>query len=134
MTAIGVAGSPSPVAGTVEIVRQEPGAAVTTVAVGADELVFAGHYPGFPIFPGVCIVECVRRSAELAPAAPGLALTAVESTRFQDPVYPGDTLTTELTWAADGEAWRCRAQVRTGRGPAAQVRLRYQARTGEAGC
>lgn len=121
---------PSPVQGTVDVVERRPGGAVTSVPISPDEQVFAGHYPGFPIFPGVCIVECVRRSAQLVPAVPGLRLAAVESTRFQNPVFPGDTLTTELAWSPDGSAWRCRAEVRTARGPAAQVRLRYEPEDG----
>ncbi|MBO0820112.1 MAG: hypothetical protein J2P26_04600 [Nocardiopsaceae bacterium] len=123
---------PSPVGADVEVVSAGPSHAVTTVEISPEEQVFAGHYPGFPIFPGVCVVECVVRSARLVPAAPGLRLAAVESTRFSTPVFPGDTLTIELDWQADGPDWRCRAEVCTARGPAAQVRLRYE--TGEDRC
>ena len=118
---------PSPVSGTVELTGNEDGSVVTSVLVSPQEPVFAGHYPGFPIFPGVCIVECVLRSARLAPPRPGLRLAAVESTRFRTPVFPGDTLTIELAWSPDGPAWRCRAGVRTVRGLSAQVRLRFDA-------
>ena len=117
---------PSPVGGTIEVVENEAGQVVTSVLISPQEQVFAGHYPGFPIFPGVCVVECVLRSARLAPAVPGLRLAAVESTRFQTPVFPGDTLTIELGWSPDRPAWRCRAEVRTARGLSAQVRLRYE--------
>ena len=40
------------------------------VRIDPSEPVFAGHYPDFPIFPGVCVVECVHRSA-LATAPTG---------------------------------------------------------------
>ena len=33
------------------------------VTVDPAEPVLAGHYPGFPIFPGVCLVEQVRLAA-----------------------------------------------------------------------
>jgi 3-hydroxyacyl-[acyl-carrier-protein] dehydratase len=115
----------SPVTGDIELVRHEGDSAVTSVQISPQEQVFAGHYPSFPIFPGICIVECVLRSARLAPAAPGLRLAAVESTRFQDPVFPGDILMIELTWSRHGEAWRCRSEARTARGRSAQVRLRF---------
>lgn len=46
--------------------------AATLCLADPDEAFFAGHYPGFPIFPGVCVIECVRRSALLLlPLLPG---------------------------------------------------------------
>jgi 3-hydroxyacyl-[acyl-carrier-protein] dehydratase len=97
------------------------------VTVGEDEPVFAGHYPDFPIFPGVCVMECVRRAAEsaLPPEAGELRLTAVESTRFLAGVHPGDELAVEIAWSPRAEGWRCTAKVATGRGQAASIRLRY---------
>ncbi|MFF8034141.1 3-hydroxyacyl-ACP dehydratase FabZ family protein [Streptomyces sp. NPDC016626] len=98
------------------------------VAITDSEPVFAGHYPHFPIFPGVCVMECVRRAAETAPP-PGtgeLRLAAVESTRFLAAVHPGDELTVDITWSPRGGGWRCAAKVATDRGPAASVRLRYR--------
>ncbi|KES03007.1 dehydratase [Streptomyces toyocaensis] len=100
-----------------------------TVAVTEDEPVFAGHYPDFPIFPGVCVMECVRRAAESVrpPRAEGLRLVAVESTRFTAAVHPGDELSVEVTWSPRAEGWRCAAKVATARGRTASVRLRYGA-------
>ncbi|MFF5205882.1 3-hydroxyacyl-ACP dehydratase FabZ family protein [Streptosporangium sp. NPDC000396] len=103
--------------------------ATTSVGISAGEPVFAGHYPGFPIFPGMCVVECVHRSAlATVPAgAEGLLLSAMESTRFVGSVHPGDELTIALKWSGDGDMWRCAAEARTERGEAARVRLRYRA-------
>lgn len=120
----------SAVTGSVEVIESASGRAVAAVVIDGGQQVFPGHYPGFPIFPGVCVVECVHRGAMAAPPFTGarISLVAVESTRFQNPVFPGDTVTSELEWSADGAAWRCRAQVHTARGRAAQVRLRYEIR------
>ncbi|MBV6698120.1 hypothetical protein KV557_13400 [Kitasatospora aureofaciens] len=123
----------SPVLAQVKVVRP-PAAdgkgrvgAATAVTVGEDETVLPGHYPGFPIFPGVCVIECVRLSAVAAPppGAESLALAEVESTRFLSPVFPGDELTVELTWSAAAEGWKCTAKVATVRAVAAQARLRF---------
>ena len=55
----------------------------------------------------------------------GLELAVIESTRFLSPVFPGDRVETEARIERSGADWRCRASVRTERGTAAEVRLRY---------
>lgn len=98
-----------------------------TLAVRAGEPVFAGHYPHFPVLPGVCVVESVHRAATGTLPEPGLVLDAVDTARFLGPVRPGDELTAELSWSADGDAWCCRARAGTAGGRVATVRLRYRA-------
>ncbi|MET9657655.1 hypothetical protein [Streptomyces sp. NPDC006510] len=127
----------SPVTAGIRVVR--PRAAVdgghptaaTVCRIDPAEQIFAGHYPGFPIFPGVCVIECVRRSA-LATAPGPVTLTAVESARFRGPVLPGDELSMDLVWKPDGpddqdaRYWRVTATARTARGDAASIRLRFR--------
>ncbi|WP_256923520.1 3-hydroxyacyl-ACP dehydratase FabZ family protein [Streptomyces sp. 13-12-16] len=97
-------------------------------SIEGSEPVFAGHYPDFPIFPGVCVVECVHRAA--IAAAPGtgsgLSLAALESARFTGPVFPGDVLTVTADWTAVEGGWKCSATASTERGESATVRLRYR--------
>lgn len=117
----------SPVRAAPRVVHADGQRALTVVTVAEDEPILAGHYPGFPIFPGVCVVECVHRSALAAPpaGAGALRLAEVRSTRFISPVFPGDELSTTLTWQSAGqEGWLCTAHVDTARGRVAQVRLR----------
>lgn len=105
--------------------------AETTIFISPDEPAFDGHYPGFPILPGVCLIECAHRSAlAVFPAvagedAPPPRLSTVETARFLDPVFPGETVTIVLTWEATEGGWRCRAVVRNPRGDSARIRLRY---------
>lgn len=109
----------------VEVTRT--GETVTaTVPIRATEPVFPGHYPGFPVLPGVCVVECVHRAALATLPEQDLVLAAVDSARFLGPVRPGDDLTVELDWSADGDAWCCRARAGTAGGRTATVRLRYR--------
>ena len=83
------------------------------------EPVFAGHYPDLPIFPGVCLVECVHLAVrEVVPDSPA-ELGVVDSIRFLAPVFPHDVITVSLRWDQRG----CAAQVDTVRGTAAVVRL-----------
>ncbi|MBX7553610.1 hypothetical protein K1Y78_38015 [Streptomyces sp. tea 10] len=125
----------SPLTGTVDVLPGEDEfAPAARFEVGSGETVLPGHYPGFPIFPGVCLVEGTHQGA-LATApqgAKGAALVAVESTRFTGPVFPGDRVDIAMRWkqTADGQ-WQCRANLSTARGPAASVRLRYAARRSE---
>ncbi|MBB5803640.1 3-hydroxyacyl-[acyl-carrier-protein] dehydratase [Saccharothrix ecbatanensis] len=102
--------------------------AQAAVEVDITEPLFAGHYPDFPIFPGVCVVDSVHRSALATVPEPSgtVTLTSVESARFLGAVFPGDVLRMELTWQFDGQNWLCAGSASTDRGEAATVRLRYR--------
>ncbi|MFI9010692.1 3-hydroxyacyl-ACP dehydratase FabZ family protein [Actinosynnema sp. NPDC053489] len=108
---------------SVDVVERSGATAVARVVVAADDPVFAGHFPGFPVYPGVLVVEFAHRAA--VATAPGPArLAAVESTRFLRPVFPGAALTVRLTWDEPGR--RCSAVVSGDEGPVARIRLRYE--------
>lgn len=93
--------------------------AVLELDVSPGEPVFAGHFPDLPIFPGVCLVECVHLAVrQVVPDSPA-GLVAVDSVRFQSPVFPHDVITISLRW----DQHVCEARVGTDRGPAAVVRL-----------
>ena len=68
--------------------------------VSGNEPYFAGHFPDFPVMPGVLIVEAIAQTASVMVAAmsPGLTsgklvfFTTVEKARFRQPVRPGDVV------------------------------------------
>lgn len=105
--------------------------ATVTIPVDPGEPVFAGHFPGFPIFPGVCVIECVHRAAVAVIRTRGSepALAAIESARFLAPAYPEDELLVELTMTVEPVGWRFSARVSTERGDVARILLRYRIRT-----
>ena len=68
--------------------------------VSGNEPYFAGHFPDFPVMPGVLIVEAIAQTASVMVAAmdPDLTsgklvfFTTVEKARFRQPVRPGDVV------------------------------------------
>ncbi len=63
-----------------------------------DEFWVPGHMPGYPLLPGVLMVEAAAQLACLYTKTQGilgdelLGLGGIEKTRFRSPVHPGDRL------------------------------------------
>ncbi|MGH9639969.1 MAG: 3-hydroxyacyl-ACP dehydratase FabZ [Bryobacteraceae bacterium] len=68
-----------------------------------NEPYFTGHFPGFPVMPGVLIIEAMAQVAgllvaKMAPHTRGriMFLASVEDAKFRKPVFPGDQLRIEM--------------------------------------
>ncbi len=77
--------------------------------VSVNEPFFAGHFPGFPIMPGVLIVEAIAQAGgallltEIEDRDNKLMVfTGIERAKFRRPVTPGDQLRIEV----EVIAWR----------------------------
>lgn len=77
--------------------------AVALKNVTANEPFFQGHFPDFPIMPGVLVVEALAQAAtaglmssELRQGRLGV-LGGLDGFRFRRPVRPGDSLRLEVT-------------------------------------
>lgn len=101
------------------IVELAPGVrAVGIKNVTANEPFFQGHFPDYPVMPGVLIVEAIAQVGAVAmlsdPEHTGkLALFAgIDKVRFKRQVMPGDTLRLEV------ELGQIRRNVGSGSGTA----------------
>jgi beta-hydroxyacyl-ACP dehydratase FabZ len=70
--------------------------------VSMNEAFFQGHYPGFPIMPGVLIIEAMAQAGAVIllsnPDYKGLIpmIGAIDDVKFKRPVVPGDQLRLEI--------------------------------------
>ena len=93
-----------------EIERKQRIIAIKNVSI--NEPFFQGHFPDFPIMPGVLIIEAIAQAGgcllltEFPDRAERLMLfTGIENARFRRPVVPGDQVRFEVTVVQ----WRSRA-------------------------
>ena len=80
--------------------------------VTINEPFFQGHFPGYPIMPGVLIVEAMAQAGgallltEIPDRADKLMVfTGIEEAKFRRPVTPGD----QVRFEVDVLQWRSRA-------------------------
>src|SRR6201993_1457148 len=86
------------------IVELEPERIVGIKNVTGNEPFFAGHFPDFPVMPGVLIVEAMAQTAGVLvlKSIPDretklVLLVSIEYAKFRRPVVPGDQLRIEMT-------------------------------------
>jgi 3-hydroxyacyl-[acyl-carrier-protein] dehydratase len=82
-----------------------PGKSIVAVKnISTNEAYFQGHFPGYPVMPGVLILEALAQAGgvlayETANAEERiwiLYLVGIEETRFKQTVRPGDQLTLKM--------------------------------------
>ena len=80
--------------------------------VTLNEHFFTGHFPEYPIMPGVLVVEAIAQAggALLLTEIPDrekklMVFTGIERAKFRRPIVPGDQIRIEV----DVLAWRARA-------------------------
>jgi len=73
--------------------------------VTVNEPYFTGHFPGFPVMPGVLIIEAMAQTAGVLvlKKIPDrdkklVFLATIEEAKFRKPVVPGDQLRIEVTF------------------------------------
>ncbi|MGW2957748.1 3-hydroxyacyl-ACP dehydratase FabZ family protein [Streptomyces sp. NPDC001220] len=122
--------------GDLETIRTgAEGSATVFEAPVDDDPVLAGHYPGFPVLPGVFLIEAADRTVRQwartnVPAADGadVELVAMDRCRFHRPVFPGDRVLSDVSVVDNAAGLLFKAAVATNRGKVADIRLRYRVR------
>lgn len=124
-------GDPTPLIEPVRLLHAEtaPDGALhisSQVSMDPGNPIFAGHYPGLALVPGVCLIECVYRTvlAAARPRGVSLAMDAVPSARFLSPVFPGETVTAEVIAVPGADRWTAKAALHGPRGAVARIAVR----------
>lgn len=103
----------------VELVRMQRIVAIKNVTI--NEPYFQGHFPTYPIMPGVLMVEAMAQAggALLLTEVPDrddklMVFTGIDEAKFRAPVVPGDQVRIEvevLKWSKRGATMRGNAYV-----------------------
>ena len=106
------------------VLELEPGVRIKAIKnVTINEPFFPGHFPHYPVMPGVLIVEALAQASAIAlyradPDAMGgrklFMFAGIDDARFKRQVVPGDTLLLESTFLKgmrDIARWSVRASV-----------------------
>ena len=86
------------------VIEIDPGKSIVAIKnVTRNEPFFDGHFPQYPLMPGVLVIEAMAQAAGLLmmhedPSLRGQVIyfTGIEKARFRKPVVPGDQLRLEI--------------------------------------
>jgi len=93
------------------VLEIEPGRRIVALKnVSINEPVFSGHFPGYPVMPGVLILESLAQAAAILsivtlnderPENQIYYFVGIDRARFKRPVEPGDQLRLEVDFARE---------------------------------
>lgn len=90
--------------------------------VSMSDPILQGHFPGFPILPGVVQVEAMAQAAVVLanlsgvfdPALHNCLFMGIQEAKFRAPVVPGDVLTIEVKAQRLGRIGKFAGETRVG--------------------
>jgi 3-hydroxyacyl-[acyl-carrier-protein] dehydratase len=100
------------------VIEMEPGRRIVAIKnVSANEWFFQGHFPGYPIMPGVLIVEAMAQAG-------AVLLLSDESTKGQVPLFAGINDVRFRAQVGPGDTLRLEMEVVSRRGPIGKGKAR----------
>jgi 3-hydroxymyristoyl/3-hydroxydecanoyl-(acyl carrier protein) dehydratase len=63
--------------------------------------VLSDHFQGFPLLPGICMIQAVVLAGAIRQDMPDLCVRRLKHAKFTQPVRPGDQLIIEAEMSAD---------------------------------
>tara|TARA_B100000315_G_C14154986_1_gene397410 strand:+ start:56 stop:502 length:447 start_codon:yes stop_codon:yes gene_type:complete len=105
------------------VIEVDPGRTLTAIKnVSINEPFFEGHFPHYPVFPGVLMLECIAQASailasliidETANGGNVYLFAGVDKARFRRPVGPGDQLFIEVKFVKHiKKLWRCVGMIK----------------------
>ena len=100
--------------------------------VTINEPFFQGHFPEYPVMPGVLIIEAlaqaggllILKSVDEVPRNAVLLFSGIEKARFRKPVYPGDQMILQVRQIRHKiNLWKMETEALVGGETAAQATL-----------
>ncbi|MCX9156566.1 3-hydroxyacyl-ACP dehydratase FabZ [Niveibacterium sp. 24ML] len=99
------------------VIAMESGVSIRAIKnVTINEPFFTGHFPHYPVMPGVLVIEAMAQAAavlsyktrDMKPDANTVAYFAgIDNVRFKRPVVPGDQLVFDITLVKNkGDLWK----------------------------
>lgn len=86
--------------------------------VTINEPFFQGHFPDYPVMPGVLIIEAMAQVAGILAFKSGakgnsvVYFMSIEKAKFRKPVIPGDQLRLEVKVIQQrGNVWKCSCEA-----------------------
>ncbi|MGZ5987009.1 MAG: 3-hydroxyacyl-ACP dehydratase FabZ [Caulobacteraceae bacterium] len=98
--------------------------------VSVNEPYFQGHFPGYPVMPGVLIVEALAqagavlmsKSLDVDVAGKAIFFISLDNCRFRNPVRPGDVIRLHVeVLRARGDLFKFRGVAKVGDKVAAEA-------------
>ncbi len=101
-------------------VSMETGRASGEFCFDKEFLGFHGHFPGYPILPGIVMIGMSVAVCEAAYMAP-MMLSSLERAKFSKQVVPGDTVRVEVNIQEIDNMYKVRSQLMTAGSPTATL-------------
>jgi 3-hydroxymyristoyl/3-hydroxydecanoyl-(acyl carrier protein) dehydratase len=78
-----------------ELGTSEGGLCQASFVFPPDFIAFQGHFPGMPVLPGACQIQCLLSMLEELGGKP-LALKEIVLAKYLSPILPDETITVRL--------------------------------------